>query len=74
MQSLRRDVGAVRPADRAEFRVKTDPGEVPRIAQWLEDARPLPGRGAEFATPPVVEREAETMRARDLHLDDPVQM
>ena len=42
VQGLRRDVGAVRPDDRSEFRVKFDTLEIGRIRQPLEDSAPLP--------------------------------
>ena len=74
MQRFWRYVGAVRPADRPQLRVKLDAGEVLRIAQWREDADPLPTGGVNLPTDAVIEREAKTMIADDLDFNDSMQV
>ena len=74
MERFRSDVSAVRPADRAELRVKLHASEVRRIAERLEDAGPIPVGGVKLTSDTIVEGKAQTMRADNLDLDDSVQM
>jgi len=74
MQRFRRDIGAVRPADRPELVVELYSSEVRRVAQRLEDATPVPLRCVKLAAHAVVEHKAQTVLTDDVDIDDPMQM